>query len=156
MKELSKLRLYLDTTIPSYVFALDTPERMRLTQKFMALRWSPEYEMLVSDIVMDELMRAAEPKRTLLFEQIAGLGLLPMTTAAEHLAQAYIRHKILPAGSLDDARHVALATLNHIDALVSWNFGHLVNVRRTMAINELHEQMGLRIIKIVTPEEVLG
>ncbi len=57
---------------------------------------------------------------------------------------------------LDDARHVALATLNYADAVVSWNFGHLVNIRRIMAINELHEHMGLRIIEIVTPEEVLG
>ena len=79
-----------------------------------------------------------------------------MTTTAEQLARAYIRHRIMPPGSLDDARHVALATLNRADALVSWNFGHLVNVRRIIAINELHEQMGLHIFEIVTPEEVLG
>jgi hypothetical protein len=156
MKPIQRLRLYLDTTIPSYVFALDSPERMRITRRFMALRRAPEYEMVISDIVIDELLRAPDPKRALLLEHVAGLELVPMTSAAEQLELAYIRHKILPPGSLDDARHVALATLNHAHAVVSWNFGHLVNVRRTLAINELHEQMRLPIIEIVTPEEVLG
>jgi hypothetical protein len=156
MNPQQKLRLYLDTTIPSYVFALDSPERMQITRRFMALQLLPEYDMVISDIVMGELIRASEPLRGLLLEQVAGLEIFPMTVTAEQLAAAYIRHKILPPGSVDDARHVALATLNRADALVSWNFGHLVNIRRIMAINELHEQMGLRIIEIVTPEEVLG
>jgi len=58
-----KLRLYLDTTIPSYIFATDTPERMEITKLFMALALWPEYEMLISDVVVRELSRAVEPKR---------------------------------------------------------------------------------------------
>ena len=86
---------------------------------------------------------------------MSGLPVLLMRPAASNLADAYIRHKILPVGSINDARHVALATLNHADALVSWNFGHLVNIRRSKAINELNEQHNLPPIEIVTPEEVL-
>jgi len=89
-------------------------------------------------------------------EQVAGLGLLHMTATAEHLAAAYIRHQILPPESLEDARHVALATLNHADVLVSWKFGHLMTLRRTLALHEFHEQIGLRSIEIATPEKVLG
>ena len=155
MKAPKKLKLYLDTTIPSYVFALDSPERMEITKRFMLLQRSPAYEMMISDVVIDELTAADTPKRELLLEQVEGLTLLPMTTEAQGLALTYIRHKILPASSLDDARHVAVATLNHADALVSWNFAHLVNVRRSIAINELHKQLGLHIIEIVTPQEVL-
>ncbi len=156
MKEPKTLRLSLDTTIPNFVYALDSPERMMITRRFMLLRRSQAYEMVISAIVIDELMRAPESKRELLLAQVDGLELLQITPEAEHLARLYIRNKILPARSLDDARHVAVATLHRVDALVSWNFGHLVNVRRTMAIHELHALMGLHIINIVTPEEVLG
>jgi hypothetical protein len=150
-----RLKLYLDTTIPSYVFSLDSIERMIITRRFMAFRKSPDYEMIISDVVIEELERAPEPKRVLLLEQVAGLPRLHMTLEAEHLANSYIRHKILPPGSLDDARHVALATLNGADALVSWNFGHLVNVRRSLAINQLNDHLNLPQIEIVTPQEVL-
>ena len=155
MKTPQKLKLYLDTTIPSYVFALDSPERMEITRRFMKLRFLPAYEFVISEVVLDELSAAREPKKVLLIDQVAGLPVLLMSSEANHLAEAYIRHKILPIGSINDARHVALATLNQADALVSWNFGHLVNIRRSKGINELNEQFNLPHIEIVTPEEVL-
>ncbi len=155
MKTQNRLRLYLDTTIPSYVFALDAMDKMDITKRFMTLRRAAGYEMLVSDVVVDEILRAAQPKRTLLLEQIEGMAILPLTLEADKLARTYIHHKIMPERSLNDARHVAIATLYHADAVVSWNFSHLVNVRRTVGINQLHTQLGLPIIEIVTPQEVL-
>src|SRR5256885_6067649 len=58
--------------------------------------WSSDVcssDLVISDVVMDELMAASEPKRTLLLEQIKGLPVLPLTPAAEHLAHAYVRHR---------------------------------------------------------------
>jgi hypothetical protein len=155
MKVPKKLKLYLDTTIPSYVFALDSPERMEITKRFMLLRRSPAYEMVISEVVLWELGATPEPKRVLLMEQVSGLPVLLMSPEADHLAKAYIRHDILPASSINDARHVALATLDNADALISWNFSHLVNIRRVKAMNEFNERLGLPHIEIVTPEEVL-
>jgi predicted nucleic acid-binding protein len=155
MKTPQKLRLYLDTTVPSYVFAFDSPERMEITRRFMKLRFSPTYEFVISEVVLDELRATEEPKKVLLMEQVSGLPVLLISLDAYHLAEAYIRNQILPAGSINDARHVAVATLNHIDAIVSWNFGHLVNIRRSKAINALNGQFGLPHIEIVTPQEVL-
>jgi len=155
MKGSKRLKLYLDTTIPSYVFALDSPERMEITRRFMKLRFLPAYLMVISEVVLWELGAARELKKVLLMEQVAGLPVLPMNHAANHLAVEYIRQGILPLGSIDDARHVALATLNNMDALVSWNFGHLVNIRRSKAINDVNEVWRLPHIEIITPEEVL-
>ncbi len=121
----------------------------------MTLAVRPEYEMLISDVVVRELSRAAEPKRQLLFEVVQGLSLLFSTAESEDLAETYIREGILPHGSIEDARHVALATLNGVDALVSWNFGHLVNIRRTKAIAAVNAKRGLPRIEIVSPREVV-
>jgi predicted nucleic acid-binding protein len=150
-----RLRLYLDTTVPIYVLALDSIDRMVITRRFMKLRFSSAFEMMISEVVLWEIGAAPEPKKVLLMETVEGLPVLPMTPEADGLAAEYIRHGILPRGSINDARHVALATLNGVDALVSWNFGHLVNIRRTKGINELNQRHKLPAIEIITPEEVL-
>jgi len=51
MKGPKKLKLYLDTTIPSYVYALDSPDRMEITRRFMKLRLLRDYEMLISEVI---------------------------------------------------------------------------------------------------------
>jgi predicted nucleic acid-binding protein len=121
----------------------------------MRARYSAVYEMIISEVVLWEIEAATESKRALLLTQVDGLPVLPMTPEADRLAVEYIRRGILPPRSINDARHVALATLNSVDALVSWNFGHLVNIRRSKGINELNEEMKLPTIEIITPEEVL-
>ena len=151
----SKLKLYLDTTIPSYLFALDSPERMEVTRRFMRLGHQQDSEMIISDVVMREVMATPEPKRSMMLEQIAALPVVPLTEEANVLARAYIEAGILPRSAIEDARHVAIATLNRVDALVSWNFGHLVNIRRSKGIGVLNEQKGLPHIEIITPEEVV-
>ena len=150
----TKLRLYLDTTIPSYVFATDAPERMEITRRFIRLGHL-NHEMIISDVVVREISRASEPKRSLLFEVVKGMLILSSSTQSDDLAKAYIQAGALPRGSMEDAMHVAIATLHQIDALVSWNFGHLVNIRRKRAIGAVNTKRGLPQIEILSPEEVM-
>jgi predicted nucleic acid-binding protein len=151
----TKLKLYLDTTIPSYVFAFDSPERMALTRQFMRVGQS-QYQMLISDVVIREINRAVEPKRSQLLETVHGIEVLVASPLADKLAEAYIKEGALPRGSWEDAMHVAVATLAQVDAVVSWNFGHLVNIRRKKSIARINEKNHHRQIDIVTPEEVLS
>src|SRR5437899_1780858 len=110
-----KLRLYLDTTIPSYIFATDAPERMAITRRFMNLSHDPGYEMLISDVVIREIERAAEPKRRMLLDGVKELPILFSTPQSDELAEAYIQAGALPRGSLEDAMHVAVATYYGVD-----------------------------------------
>lgn len=71
------------------------------------------------------------------------------------LAQEYIAARVLPASSRDDARHVAIATLAGSDALISWNFRHLVNLRRKQLVQAVNTRLGHPLIEIVSPEEVV-
>lgn len=149
------LQLYLDTTVPNYVFANDSPNRREITRRFMAMRRSYGIACYISDVVLEEISRAPEFKRANLLEVLSGIPVLTVTKESELLAREYIRNKILPQSSLNDARHIAIASLNGMHALLSWNFGHLVNVRRIRAIHELHDRLGLPMMEIVTPEEVI-
>ena len=149
-----KLRLYLDTTIPNYVFTLELPEKMELTKKLFEKINQGEYEAYISDVVIEELKQAKEPKRSKLLSRIKDIIRLPFTPEARDLAEKYIKNKIISKNYLGDARHVAIATVYNIDAVVSWNYEHLVNINKIRMINIVNEITGYKHIEIISPEEV--
>jgi hypothetical protein len=71
------------------------------------------------------------------------------------LANEYVAARVIPVSSRGDARHVAIATLAGSDALVSWNFRHLVNLRRKRLVHSVNIRLGYPLIELVSPEEVL-
>ena len=71
------------------------------------------------------------------------------------MAQTYIREKILGKSSENDAYHIALASVNRVDCLVSWNFKHIVNVTRIRGYNGINYMAGHKILEIRTPREIL-
>jgi len=57
---------------------------------------------------------------------------------------------------LDDCRHIAIATINKVDVLVSWNFKHIVNLVRIQGYNSVNMKMGYKILEIRTPKELIN
>jgi predicted nucleic acid-binding protein len=74
---------------------------------------------------------------------------------AEVLAQTYIREKILGKSSENDAYHIALASVNRVDCLVSWNFKHIVNFDKIKMFNAINLRLGYPLIDIRSPLEFL-
>jgi len=151
------MKLYIETTIPNFLFADDAPEKKAITEQFFIWRQISTDEFYISELVLAELNRAKAPLRDKLFEAAVTLNatVLPITREAEGLAGRYLTDGILPARFRDDAIHVAIAILNDIDVVVTWNMKHLANVRRIAAINRTNLTMGLSPIRIHTPEEVI-
>ncbi len=71
------------------------------------------------------------------------------------VAQAYLAAGVVTAKFADDARHVALCAVHHVDHLVSWNFRHLVNVRREAGFNAVNLLQGYPSVSIVNPKELI-
>lgn len=152
---MKKLRIYLDTTIPNYAFATHLPHKMKIT-KLLFKRWeNGKYDLFISDVVLRELHAASEPKRKKLIAKVAGIAQLVITEEAEKLANEYVKRGVISHNYFDDARHVAIATCNNLDAVVSWNYDHLVNINKIKAINTVNAIKGYRHIEIVSPEEVV-
>jgi predicted nucleic acid-binding protein len=150
------MKLYIETTVPNFLFADDAPEKKAATEKFFKwLKISPD-ELYLSELVLAELSRAPLPLRAKLLDAAARVDaiVLPITAEAEGLASRYIADGAIPARYRDDAVHVAIAVLNKLDVVVTWNMKHLANVRRIEAINRTNLIMGLGPIRIHTPEEV--
>jgi hypothetical protein len=81
--------------------------------------------------------------------------LLADTEEAAELAAAYIARGVVGPGSHADALHVALASVGRVDALVSWNFRHIVNLGRIRLFHSVNIERGYATIEIRTPMEVL-
>ena len=70
------------------------------------------------------------------------LSIIPINEETENLAKIYIREKVIPVKNIDDARHIALATVNNFDILLSWNFKHLANVNKKHKVKLINEREG--------------
>jgi hypothetical protein len=71
------------------------------------------------------------------------------------LAMEYMNQGAVPKSHMEDAYHIAVAVLNRIDYLLSWNFKHIVRVRTREIVGEVNSSRGLPQINILTPGEML-
>ena len=156
---MKKLKLYIETSTWNFVFADDSPEKMDTTKEFFELARRGVYEVYISEVVQAEINRAPEAiknKLLRLIEQIEPI-VLKLTTEAEDLADIYIKRKIIPDKKIEDALHVAIATLEEVDAVVTWNYKHLANIRKAELFFGVNLEQGFhKKVEIITPWEVIG
>ena len=107
---------------------------------------------MISPLVSSELSRLKEPHRTSYLKLIRELEQVDLTEEAAILAEGYIARGIFHRKYIADALHVAIASCHKIDYLVTWNFGHLANVRRQARIRLFNTAAGFFVPMIVTPE----
>ena len=72
-----------------------------------------------------------------------------------NLAEEYITQRVVGISSIEDCLHIAIATINRADILVSWNFKHIVNSNRIKGYNHVNSQHGLAHITIKSPREII-
>jgi predicted nucleic acid-binding protein len=146
-----KQSLYLETSVVGAYLDNGEPFRRDLTIRWWEHEMS-EYRATVSPLVARELERLPEPHRTAYLKLVAPLEQLEMTDEATILAEGYISRGIFHRKYIADALHVAVASVHKIDYLVTWNFGHLANVRRQARIRLFNTAAGFFVPMIVTPE----
>lgn len=154
---MKKIKYYLDTTIFNFVFAESDTEKKEITVKlFKDLPLIAE-GIYISDEVIREVSRSPEPRRS----QLEGLMrevnplLLEVDLEVEELAERYIKEGIIPERYRGDALHIAVAVINGIEAIVSWNFEHIVKLKTRVMVNGVNRLLGYHEIEICSPEEVV-
>ena len=146
-----KLSIYLETSaIGAYLDAGD-PFRRDLTIRWFEHELS-EYRAFTSLLVEREFERIDEPHRSGYMKIIKPLERLEFSDEAAILAEGYISRGIFHRKFMADAFHVALASIHKMDYLVTWNFGHLANVRKQARIKLFNTAAGFFSPVIVTPE----
>lgn len=146
-----KLSLYLETSVIGAYLDNGDPFRRDLTIRWFEHELS-EYQVYCSVLVERELERIDEPHRTGYLKIIKDLDRLDLAEEVAILAEGYISRGIFHRKFIADAVHMALASFHKIDYLVTWNFGHLANVRKQARVRLFNAAAGFFSPVIVTPE----
>lgn len=151
------MKLYIETTIPNFLFADDAPEKRRVTEVFFEWLKLSDHKLCTSEVVFEELTAAPEVKRSKLLSTLSDLkpAILEVTPEAASLCQFYLNRRILPPRYYNDAIQIALCVCHEVDYLATWNMRHMANVFRQEKINQASLEFGLRSIRIVTPEQLI-
>ena len=147
-----KLRIYIDTSVVGACLDDEFKEySVRLFSEFISGEKTP----LVSDLLLLELEEAPEEIKGAL-ERVPSSNIEYVSLDEESLAlaNAYIEEGAIAKRSISDARHIALATVERADILVSWNFRDIVNMGRIRLINSVNIKLGYPLLEIRSPMEV--
>jgi len=115
-----------------------------------------EYKIVISNITEGELLNAPERVKTLLNDLDIDYEVLKLTDDAVNLALEYIKENVVGQTSYEDCLHIAIATISRIDLLVSWNFKHIVNIKRIRGYNGINIKNGYPSIEIRSPKDLIN
>jgi predicted nucleic acid-binding protein len=148
-----KLKIYLDTSVISYLKQDDNPEKMADTLKLWDKITAGTYDVVISDVVLEEILLCAESKRTYLLNMLRQIdyNLMEETPETLALARRFIEHSVLTQKSFDDCRHIACAVVAGCDVITSWNFKHMVNLRTVNGVRIINLMEGYRTVEIYPP-----
>jgi hypothetical protein len=146
-----KPRIYLDTSVFGGYF---DHEFAKFTIPFFELILAREFIILFSSLTRLELEPAPEKVKNLLKTiDIKLVEFIELDDVSSNLANQYINQKVVGKTSLPDCQHIAMATVNEADFLVSWNFKHIVNVQRIHGFNSINLGFGHKVLDIRSPRE---
>lgn len=146
-----KKSIYLETSVIGAYLDNGEPFRRDLTIRW----WEHElgdYDPHVSPLVVRELERMDEPRRSAYLNLISKVPQFEVSEEAAILAEGYISRGIFHRKYLSNALHVAIASVNKADMIVTWDFGHIANVHRQSRVQLFNTVAGFFVPMIVTPE----
>ena len=152
------LKVYLDTSIFNFAISTqDVAAEKELTLKFLDGVRQETFLGYISVRVIEEIRKASQPKQDNLLKVVAQFPLesLPLTDEVKALADRYIEEKVIPEKERNDAVHIAVASINNLDAIVSWNFEHMVKFKTRREVRGINTLMGYKTIEICSPLEMI-
>ena len=155
-----KARLYLETTVPSYLTAWPSRDLIRASHQQVTREWwerrRSEFDVHISQLVLDEAAAGDPAAARERLAVLAGLPLPDLTAEVASLATALVASLALPAKATTDAAHIALAAVHGMHFLLTWNCTHIANAEMAVAIASVCREHGFTAPVICTPEELMG
>lgn len=155
---MKRLKLYFDTSVIGFLDNPLAPEKTADTQRLWELVKAGMYDIYLSEITIAELGECYEPKKSTLFGYLSQIEytLIETDDRTTAIAQRFIDLGILLPKSFDDCQHIAAAIVGGCDAIVSWNFKHIVNHKTVMGVKAITALEGFSDILIYTPSVLIG
>ncbi len=155
-----KPRVYLETTIPSYLTAWPSRDLVRAAHQQITRDWwdrrRAEFELYISQVVLRECQVGDATAAAERLKILQDLPVLEQTDAATRLAQALVDRVPLPERAAVDALHVAIAAVHGVDYLLTWNCTHIANATLRDPIESVCRANAYEPPAICTPDELLA
>ena len=151
--------VYVETTVIGHLVGRLYPDPAVATRQKTTREWWPkacaEYRILISQFVLDECSGGDPEAARARLNQVALLPVLETDRQARELASRILATSALPAKATADALHIAVATVNGLEFLLTWNCTHIANGFVMRAVARLSREMGYEPPTVVTPEELM-
>lgn len=150
---MKKDKIYIDTSIVGGFFDKEFEIETKLLFNRLVKK---EVIFVVSDLLDIELERAPEKVRNLLYEFSDDFfERVSLTMEAKELGELYVKENVVGPTSIEDCYHIAMATINNVDVLASWNFKHIVNFTRIKGYNAVNLKSGYNLLEIRNPKDLI-
>jgi len=144
-------KLYIDTSVFGGYFDEEFAE---FTIPLFERLCDGEFKLLFSTVTQDELENAPQRVKDLVKQlKVENTEFVEVSEEAVDLATEYIKENVVGQTSFADCLHIALATINQADYLISWNFKHIVNVQRIRGYNAINLKNGYKLLEIRSPRD---
>ena len=155
-----KSRLYLETTIPSYLTSWPSRDLIIAGHQQVTRDWwekrRGDFEIYISQFVLDEAGAGDPVAARQRLKILQSLPLLDITPEVAELTSGILASGKIPPKAATDAAHIAIAAVHGMDFLLTWNCVHIANAVILKALASICRQHGCECPVICTPEEVLG
>lgn len=146
--------MYLDTSVISALFDDRNPERQALTEEFFSR--IDIYDVYISELTIAEIESTPDQSLKNKMKQIIkDFSVLEINESVEELAKECVNYGAVPESYQEDAYHIAVAILNEMDYLISWNFRHIVRRITKDIVRMISTLRNLKQVEITTPGELL-
>ena len=152
-----KQKVYLETTLFNFYVDENRGFAHDSTISFFSEIAAEKYEAFTSAVVIEELAKAPQAK----YEKMSSLiqqysiGILALNDEADRLADIYVAEGIIPHKYRIDGLHIAIATVNDLDMIISMNFEHIVKRKTKLLTGTINTLNGYRAVEIINPMEVI-
>jgi len=149
-----KPKIYLDSTVPNYVFNNNYIEKQKSAQALFNAFKQKQAIGFISPATIYEIEASNEPKRTKMLKLLNACNLLKTSEESENLAKHYIQQNVFTKVNREDARHVAYAVFYRINIIASYNFSHIVRLSTIKKLQVVNLVLGYLTPEIRSPEEI--
>jgi len=149
-------KVYLETTLFNFYFDKDRDAHTVTVELFKEIA-AGKYEAFTSDYVVDELKKAPAEKSAKMMNLLNeySIPVLAMDDEADRLADIYVSEGVIPQKYRTDGLHIAIATINDLDMIISMNFQHIVKRKTIQMTGHINKMNGYRAVEIYSPMEVI-
>jgi predicted nucleic acid-binding protein len=153
-----KTKVYLETTIPSYLTASSSRDLVLAAHQQITREWwdlRSRFDLFISQVVLQEIASGDEEAAAKRLQLVQDIPVLQLTEEVRAFARELLKQKALPLQAAVDAVHVAVAVVNGMDYLLTWNCAHIANATIRNKIEHVCRSKGYEPPMICTPEELL-